>query len=673
MLIKPSDLGLEPSRLRDIYTQGDIEESLKILRSQGSMGGYSRYYGLGDADTSTKDPANMDVFSREYMSGLADNIAPSAANVASGFWSMLSSPVESAKAIYEAGPSGIMSGMAERYGTPSEWAGGDFSDIKRTAYQDPSGLALEVLPGAGIAGKVAAQVGGKTGMITTRMANQISKASSTFGNPIEALARATAIKGGKALASGIGTTGLIMLDFTTGMPVQSLKAMYAAGRLSGKQRAAAGTSFYKNIFGDFKVQDKTNPANNAKLRNGGMPDDISIDDVLESQGAILNELDTQTPYRLFRDAQTDLGGFQDEARIFGHIQDLENRYSDLLTANSENIKNVITSDLGKTPGALINVHNNIKQNLIADLKKMDIEVEGLSPNLTLDPDIPLRLKHKVGFRVDKNAGFEDFDQYIKDFISADLFDPEVLTSYLTGFAREKMTRLDFHSVGDFKTNFSNAVSPMSSISASLYTSVRKAINEGMDSVDAASDAVIKRRAGLNKILDTQEELAVINSRLRNDFAAYRVGDKSKDEAISAYVSAIENDVLKKGFIDEVEALTGDAMAAPIAGLIARRVPPKSLVARGSAVSAAQAAIVGGAAMINPAMLLFIPFTSPKIVGTILSTLGLKQRFSDYLTAVSRAMHQHPIGRTLGDSPNFIFSMYTALDHIQRYNQQQKEQ
>ena len=137
-------------------------------------------------------------------------------------------------------------------------------------------------------------------------------------------------------------------------------------------------------------------------------------------------------------------------------------------------------------------------------------------------------------------------------------------------------------------------------------------------------------------------------------------------------------MLKKGFIDEVEAITGDALSAPIAGMIARRISPKSLVARGSAVSAGQAVIrsasVGGAvATANPAMLLFIPFTSPKMVGTILSTFGLKQRFGDYLTAVSRAMHQHPIGKTLGDSPNFIFSMYTALDHIQRYNQQQKEQ
>lgn len=671
MLIKPSDLKLEPSRLRDVYTQGDIEESLKILRSQGSMSGYSRYYSLGAADTSTKDPAKMDVFSQEYMSGLAGNIVPSATNVASGLLSMLTSPVESAKAIYEAGPEGIMSGMAERYGSPSDILEGDFSALKRTAYEDPVGLGLEVAPGMGIAGKAAAQAGLKTGMVTTRMANKIAKASSTLGNPVEALARATAVKGGKALASGIGKAGLIMLDFTTGMPVQSLRAMYAAGRLSGKQRAAAGTSFSKNIFGDFKIQDKTNPGNNAKLRNGEIPDGVSIDDILEPQGAILNELDTHTPYRLFRDAQTDLGGFQDEARIFGHIQSLENRYSDLLTANSENIKNVITSDIGKTPGALINLHTSIKQKLIADLKRMDIEIEGLSPNLTLDDKIPLKLKHKVGFRVDKNTGFEDFDQYIKDFISADLFDPEVLTSYLTGFMGEKTTRLDFHSVGDFKTNFSNASAPMSDISASLYNSVRKALNETMDSVDA-SDAVIKRRAGLNKILDTQEELAKINSRLRNDFAAYRVGDKSKDEAIGAYVSALENDVLKKGFIDEVEALTGDALSAPIAGLIARRVPPKSLVARGSAVSAAQG-IFAGAAVINPAMLLFIPFTSPKVVGRILATVGLKQRFGDYLTAVSRAMHQHPIGKTLGDSPNFIFSMYTALDHIQRYNQQQKEQ
>ena len=54
-------------------------------------------------------------------------------------------------------------------------------------------------------------------------------------------------------------------------------------------------------------------------------------------------------------------------------------------------------------------------------------------------------------------------------------------------------------------------------------------------------------------------------------------------------------------------------------------------------------------------------------------IGMKQRFVDYAKAVSRHMHQHPVGKSLAQVDGFIFSMYTALDHIQRYNQQQKEQ
>ena len=293
MAVKPIDLSLESSRLRDLYSQREIDETIRLIKSYGSVEAYASNYEMGDTETDSTNSADMDVFSSEYLSGMASNILPSAQNTATGIFNMITSPVESAKAIYEAGPSGIMSGMADRYGTPSQWAGGDFSNIKQTLHDDPTGLALEALPGVGVAGKVASQVGLKTGAITARTAAQISKLSNTIGNPVETLAKNTAIRGGKFLSEKIGTVGLTMLDFTTGMPVQSLKAMYAAGRLSGKQRAAAGTSFSKNIFGDFKIQDKTNPGNNAKLRNGEIPDGVSIDDVLEHQGAILNELDNR--------------------------------------------------------------------------------------------------------------------------------------------------------------------------------------------------------------------------------------------------------------------------------------------------------------------------------------------------------------------------------------------
>ena len=682
MAVKPIDLSLESSRLRDLYSQREIDETIRLIKSYGSVEAYASNYEMGDTETDSTNSADMDVFSSEYLSGMASNILPSAQNTATGIFNMITSPVESAKAIYEAGPSGIMSGMADRYGTPSQWAGGDFSNIKQTLHDDPTGLALEALPGVGVAGKVASQVGLKTGAITARTAAQISKLSNTIGNPVETLAKNTAIRGGKFLSEKIGTVGLTMLDFTTGMPVQSLKAMYAAGRLSGKQRAVAGTSFYKNMFGEFEVGDSINPGNHAKLRNGEIPDDITIDTVLEHNTMIFDELDKQTPYRLFRDAQKDMGGFQDEARIFGHIQALEKRYDKHIELNAENITSALKSDLGSSPGAMSSLNINIKKNLVADLEKAGIKVQNLRDDMMPIDGDSVAFARSVGFRIDGNTGFSDFESYLLDFLNADLTNPNVLSGYLTGkpgigTATKAQQNLGFYSMQAFKTHFSDAPSPMSTISDNLYTSVRKSLDESMKSV-VASPLVVQKRAALNRILDTQADLYDRNNRLFNDFAAYRTGNKSKDAAIKAWVNAVDNDAMKKGFIDEVEAITGDALSAPIAGMIARRISPKSLVARGSAVSAGQAVIrsasVGGAvATANPAMLLFIPFTSPKMVGTILSTFGLKQRFGDYLTAVSRAMHQHPIGKTLGDSPNFIFSMYTALDHIQRYNQQQKEQ
>ena len=133
--------------------------------------------------------------------------------------------------------------------------------------------------------------------------------------------------------------------------------------------------------------------------------------------------------------------------------------------------------------------------------------------------------------------------------------------------------------------------------------------------------------------------------------------------------------IKKQLIDELEEITGESIHAGIAGLIARKVTPSSLVARGSAVSAMHrsAAMATGAAVFNPMLLAFIPLASPRIVGSMLSTIGLSQRSVDYVKALTRHIGKHPVGKILNTSKRSIWSIGTALDRIQAYNAAQMQQ
>ena len=80
-----------------------------------------------------------------------------------------------------------------------------------------------------------------------------------------------------------------------------------------------------------------------------------------------------------------------------------------------------------------------------------------------------------------------------------------------------------------------------------------------------------------------------------------------------------------------------------------------------------AAMAAGATVFNPMLLAFIPLASPRVVGSILSTIGLSQRAVDYGKALTRHIGNHPVGKILNASKRSIWSVGTALDRIQAYN------
>ena len=88
-----------------------------------------------DSGISRFDP-NEDFFSSKNLGSLASNILPSAGNVAKDTFNAAMSPIETGKALFEAGPSGIAKALGDRFGS--------IEALKRTAVEDPSGLALDV-------------------------------------------------------------------------------------------------------------------------------------------------------------------------------------------------------------------------------------------------------------------------------------------------------------------------------------------------------------------------------------------------------------------------------------------------------------------------------------------------------------------------------------------------
>ena len=222
----------------------------------------------------------------------------------------------------------------------------------------------------------------------------------------------------------------------------------------------------------------------------------------------------------------------------------------------------------------------------------------------------------------------------------------------------------------------------------FYDVLRDHIDEMTPDVYKTSlDKVLPKSGELTKILkdptgDNMWGHAMRMQKFREDidkdYISMKNGKGDDAAMLHNYIRTLRDgdSGIKKQLIDELEEITGESIHAGIAGLIARKVTPSSLVARGSAVSAMHrtaAMFAAGTAAFNPMVLAFIPLASPRIVGSMLSTIGLSQRSVDYVKALTRHIGKHPIGKVLNSSKRTIWSIGTALDRIQAYNAAQMQQ
>tara|TARA_R100000008_G_scaffold78776_1_gene59949 strand:- start:46 stop:2202 length:2157 start_codon:yes stop_codon:yes gene_type:complete len=701
MPVLPNDLSLTPQQLLARYTRAELEETKRLLTTYGESRYRSNFSTLAP-----KDPGKMDMFSSEYGAELASNIVPSAVNLFTGLADMIFNPIDTMEAIYDAGLDGAVEALKEQYGS--------WENIKRTIATDPVGQATVVAPGFGLAGRLqsaqklrAMAQQGVGGMLAKLPPTQrIGKANIPVGevirpavgmaaettrrvsqpiidivtDPVTAIG-SVALRGTATLMSGTGKLGRIGLEFLTGEPVQSLEAMQRTGRLTDAQMDIVGLNpmHWLGRFDDAATQKKFG----------------------------------ETPREHFLRARSDdpdiAGGFRDEAATIGHIAHINHKYANIILQQTDALMEKIFQNWmdGETFATVRREGGFVDKSVPT--------VKGIAPTITIPSLLGGKLDEiswRRGFVSSLNKKLKDAGVGIRfnppnpetgkvDYIPVDtgIYIPNTKAKDLVNW----MQRLVNSNLSDLPTMktaligdaFSDTPGVIQMLLAhrknpgnaptinAFYDTLREQLDELAQIADTQStypiSDLLPESGALQDLMDnpmSQDNAwahIIRHESVRTDieraYSAFKEHGTGDSEVLNAYMKAIQNNPIKKQLIDEIENVTGESIHAGIAGLISRRWTPSSLVARGSAVSALQrtAAVGLGGLFYNPALFLFVPFSSPKFTGKFLHNIGLVQRSVDYGKALTRHMLNHPVGKRLGDHKRTIWSIGTVLEQIQSYN------
>tara|TARA_Y100000310_G_scaffold5367_1_gene6292 strand:- start:1168 stop:3237 length:2070 start_codon:yes stop_codon:yes gene_type:complete len=682
MPVHPNDFSLSADQLRQRYTYKELEETAKLLKTYGE----SRYKN-NFMELTAPDPGKMDVFSSEYASAVASNIIPSTLSMFTGLAEMVFNPIDTAEAMYELGLEGAVEGLKSQY---DSW-----ENAKRTFAKDPVGTLGMVAPGLqalGAAGKVAGvgRLAGKLAQgasaaraampalpsavsaVTSPMGGLIGGAAKAIGkpalnmavDPVGAVSRA-AFKGAKSMMTGGGVAGRIGLEFITGESVQALESMQRSGRLTQAQMKTAGLNPF-HWMGRFDDAEKAAEFGTTASQH----------------------------FRRARKEGYELNGMRDEFAIIGHLDSVVLKSQNIILAQTKEMlddvfgwwDNVTNDDLvtwlrpgGKLADA--DVGKKIAANLSDDLSDMGIT---FSFDETLKPPTYVHDITKPG-TVLTGIDVDGLVNWIKTTLNNDWNDVNHIKNVLIGndLTPNGPQAGFLQKLNQYKNQAGN-----SEIINAFYNAVRKHIDDitPKDAI-AGVDEVLPKVGELYKVIDDPAfadnpwgkamKMQKFREDIDKDYISMKNGKSDDAAMLNNYIRTLRDGDkgIKKQLIDELETLTGESVHAPIAGLIARKITPSSLVARGSAVSAMHkaAAMVAGSAILNPTLLFFIPLASPRFVGTMLNTIGLSQRSADYVKALTRHIGKHPVGKVLNASDRTIWSMGTALDRIQAYNAAQMQQ
>ena len=213
-----------PDQLLQRYDETELKSFALSLKSPAAPvsedGGFGDRGGFFDIA-----PVNQeaDFLSGDNLGRLAGNLPGSAVNVAKDTFNAITSPIDTLSGLVEAGPSGILSALGERFGS--------LDALKKTAVEDPTGLLLDVAPVGQAIG--AGAKAGRLGSTAARVANAAPNL-----NPATALvsgAQGIASKAGSVAGGGAALTASLL----TGVERPTLTAA---------RRAVTGTNAQNQAF-----------------------------------------------------------------------------------------------------------------------------------------------------------------------------------------------------------------------------------------------------------------------------------------------------------------------------------------------------------------------------------------------------------------------------------------
>ena len=715
--IKPSDFSLSVEQLRQRYTNKELTETVRLLKLHGET-----RYKNNFTEITAPDPGKMDFFSSEYAGTVASNILPSTLSMFTGLKDIFFDPIGTAEDMYELGLDGAIDGLKSQYDT--------WENAKRTIAKDPVGTLGMAAPGfqaLGYAGKAAglgklagglAQGAARAGAavtpasvraITTPMAGLAARSTKAVVKPVLNMlidpvgtVSAAAYKFAKSMMTGGGQAGRIGLEFITGESVQALESMQRAGRhLTDAQKELIGLNPFHWIgeFADPKQQAAFGTTAYAHFKQArkrdyefnGMRDEFAIIGHLDSVVLKSQNIIVQQTQRLLDKIFKGIEGPEGIEAV------IKAQHGGGEAATAAILKTSRAPGVGTEfyPKAMEQMHlgtaeisTKLVTNLNDKLKHLGLEFKGSKPHVKLRQEGPSQVSIKHDYNILKagtiltGIDVKGLVNWINKTLDTDLSDLNNLKNALVGNDLTQPPQPGLlQKLNQYKGQAGNA-----EIVNAFYDVLREHLDDltPTRALKTELTGVLPDAGELPKLLrnPTDDNLwgrAMRMQKFRDDidkdYTSMKNGKSDDAAMLNNYIRTLRDGDkgIKKQLIDELELITGESVHAGIAGLIARKITPSSLIARGSAVAAVKLAVAGGAIWNSPGLLFFIPLASPRVVGSMLSTIGLSQRSVDYVKALTRHIGKHPVGKVLNASDRTIWSIGTAIDRIQAYNAAQMQQ
>lgn len=605
----------EPDRLKATYSKRELKAAYDVLSRHGAKGYIAASQGSPMSSDShmggiTPYDSSQDFFSLRNLNALASNVGPSAINLITGLADAATSPIETYDSIKEMGMQGIINELDDRLGT--------IDNFKRTAVEDPFGIALDLAPiGGGIGGRVAGQLA-KSGSRTARLGGvgvgAVTDPAGTLGRAAGSAVGAT----GHAIGEGyhLGTA------LISGMKPQLLKRTVSGGSTKkGRQQ-------FRDIIN--KVHDEDILFN--ELNQVGRDISKQADDFITQ--ALDAMPDTRMP-ELIKPAEW-VNVINDVFRG-GELKRLgkEKGYIPRPNRSAEFVSRQVDSGWKNAKGTPIYVTRQFIK-FKPDKSLYETVHAGTGVKRALDPD---QLKAITDLESVLRAPFD----------------------YTPKQAWKIYTQLE--SISSYATKTQGPV----------FTAIgrlRKVIRDQL-SAHPEYGSYMKEASKRYELLDDLDKLVGLKVK----------GQADTQQMINKFITmANEGSVHSQGIVNKFKELSTQVMGEPIdlnataAGLAMRQPLPQSLVARGQLMQGITAgAGVGAAVGVIPfgslwPLLILLPMSSPKLLGKFNNILGIGKQMSNQIQDINRRLWKKPVARALGKKG---YTIGSALAYMAEREQEKK--